>query len=194
VARTANRFGKFLFVALAVLLGWSTAGPYPSAVPEPGYQVHATRQQLIGAWRLVSIQRTGPNGPMNDPFYNADPTGVLIYDRSGWMSVQIAGKPRPSMEVPASRPARPHTAEIAQLEAAVLDTYYAYAATWNYDEATSTVTHHVKSSLISGEDGMSYSQTVTLEGGNLVFTIRQVGPGGATAQRKVWKRISNSAD
>jgi len=177
-----------------VLLTYLSLAPYLFAVPEPGNNMHASRQQLIGAWRLVSIQMVGPNGPMNDPFYNADPTGILIYDPSGWMSVQIAGKPRPSMEAPASRPERPHTAESAQLEAAVLDTYYAYFATWDFDEATSTVTHHIKTSLIPGEDGMSYSQTVTLDGGNLIFTVRREAPGGATVQRKVWKRISSPAD
>jgi hypothetical protein len=156
--------------------------------------MRATRQELIGAWQLVSIQIMGPNGPMTDPFYNADPTGILIYDPSGWMSVEIAGKSRPSMEVPASRPPRPHTAEIAQLEAAVLDTYYAYAATWDFDETTSTVTHHIKTSLIPGEEGMSYSQAVTLEGGNLIFTVRREAPGGATVQRKLWKRIARPRD
>jgi Lipocalin-like domain len=189
VTRMPASAGLWLF-----LLTYLSLAPYPLAVPEPGSNMHATRQQLIGAWRLASIQIAGPNGPMNDPFYNADPTGILIYDPSGWMSVQIAGKPRPPMEVPASRPVRPHTAEIAQLEAAVLDTYYAYAATWDYDEATSTVTHHIKTSLIPAEVEVSYSQTVTLEGGDLVFTVRSQAPGGATVQRKVWKRISKPAN
>jgi hypothetical protein len=177
--------------------GWSLllfiylgAAPYPLSSAQSGQESQTTRQSLIGAWRLVSIQVVGPGGPSNDPFYNADPTGILVYDPSGWMSVQIAGQPRPSMDAPASRPAgRPRTAERAQLEAAVLDTYYAYYGTWEFDQATSRVTHHIKSSLIPGETGMSYSQTVSLEGGNLVFTVRHEAPGGATVQKKVWKRI-----
>lgn len=86
----------------------------------------------------------------------------MIYDASGWMSVQIAGQPRPTMEVPGSRPTLNGVPEVAQLKAAVLDTYYAYGGTWEYDEATSKVTHHVESSLIPGEAGLSHSQTVTL--------------------------------
>jgi Lipocalin-like domain len=189
VARVPASAGLSIF-----LLIYLSVAPYTLAVPEPGHNTHATRQELIGAWRLVSIQIVGPGGPMNDPFYNADPTGILIYDQSGWMSVQIAGKSRPSMEAPAFRPARSRTAEVAQLEAAVLDSYYAYAATWEYDETASTVTHHIKTSLIPGEDGMSYSQTVTLDGGNLIFTVRRAAPGGATVQRKVWQRISSLTD
>jgi hypothetical protein len=163
-------------------------------VPQSGRVVHATRQQLIGAWQLSSIHILGPNGPMPDPFYNTDSTGILIYDPSGWMSVQIVGQPRPAMEAPASRPAPAGLADDAQLKAAVLDTYYAYFATWQYDETTSMVTHHVKSSLIPGEAGASYSQRVTLEGQDLIFTtVRQAAAGGTTVQKKVWKRISGPA-
>jgi hypothetical protein len=159
-----------------------------SAVPERIGTAHATRQELIGAWRLLSIQIVGPKGPMIDPFYNADSTGMLVYDPSGWMSVQIVGQHRPAMEAAASRPTH-DTAGDAQLKAAVLDTYYAYFGTWDYDEATSTVTHHVKSSLIPGETGVSYSQTVTLDGGRLVFTTRREVAGVAAVQKKVWQRI-----
>jgi hypothetical protein len=133
-------------------------------------------------------QIEGPLGPMIDPFYNADSTGILVYDPSGWMSVQIVGQHRPAMKAPASRPTH-DTAEDAQLKAAVLDTYYAYFGTWEYDEATATVTHYIKSSLIPGETGMSYSQTVTLDGGHLVFTTRRELAGGKAVQKKIWQRI-----
>jgi hypothetical protein len=160
------------------------------AAPEPGGSPHATRQQLIGAWQLVSIQILGPNGPMPDPFYGADCSGMLVYDASGWMSVQIVGHTRPALDAAASRPTPTDTAETARLKAAVLDTYYAYYGTWEFDEVTSMVTHHIKSSLITGETGKSYSQTVSLEGGELIFTTRRDKAGGATVQKKVWKRIS----
>ena len=131
-----------------------------------------------------------PDGPMTDPFYNADPTGILIYQASGWMSVQIVGQPRPAMQAEASRPPRTETVEDARRKAAVLDTYYAYFGTWDYDAAASTVTHHIKSSLIPGESGMSYAQTVALQGGNLILTSRREVAGVATVQRKVWRRIT----
>ena len=150
---------------------------------------HATRQELIGAWRLLSIEVMGPAGPMIDPFYGADSTGMLVYDPSGWMSVQIAGRHRPAMDAPASRPTHESHRD-ARLKAAVLDTYYAYLGTWEYDEATSTVTHHVTTSLIPGETGMSYTQMVTVDGGQLIFTTRRQLAGGAAVQKKIWQRIS----
>ncbi len=162
-----------------------SSGAAAERIPPP----HATRHDLIGAWRLVSIQIEGPLGSMLDPFYNADSTGLLVYDASGWMSVQIVGQHRPAMDTPAARPTH-DTPQGAALKAAVLDTYYAYFGTWDYDEAAATVTHHIKSSLIPGETGVSYSQAVTLEGGRLVFTTRRETAGGSAVQKKVWQRIS----
>jgi hypothetical protein len=152
---------------------------------------HATRQELIGTWRLLSIHIEGPLGSTSDPFYNADCTGLLIYDPSGWMSVQIAAQQRPAMDAPASRPMH-DAAKNARLKAAVLDSYYAYFGTWEYDQASSTVTHYVKSSLIPGETGKSYSQTVTLDGEQLIFATRRVVAGDKIVQKKVWQRVSGS--
>jgi hypothetical protein len=190
-----NTLTRIPAAGLLPLLGFIclSVAPYYLAVSEPSRAPHPTRQELIGAWRLVSIQILGPNGPMPDPFYNADPSGMLVYDASGWMSVQIVGQPRPPMDAAASRPTPADTAEAARLKAAVLDTYYAYYGTWEFDEATSTVTHHIKSSLIPGETGKSYSQSVTLDGADLIFTVRREKAGGATVQKKVWKRISGPA-
>jgi hypothetical protein len=171
-----------------------SAVPYRLAVSQPARAPHTTRQDLVGAWRLVSIQIMGPRGPTTDPFYNADPSGMLLYQASGWMSVQIVGQPRPAMEPEGSRFPRTETAQDARLKAAVLDTYYAYFGTWDYDEATATVTHHIKSSLIPGESGKSYSQTVALEGEDLIFTSRREVAGVATVQRKVWRRITGPKD
>ena len=166
---------------------------YRPVESEPSRASHTTRQTLVGVWRLLSIQRVGPNGPTIDPFYGTDSTGVLIYDPSGWMSVQIVGRHRPDMDAPVSRPSLADTAEDAKLKAAVLDTYYAYFGTWRFDEATSIVTHDIQSSLIPGEAGKSYSQRVSLDDGHLVFTTRQETAGGVIVQKKVWQRVAGSA-
>jgi Lipocalin-like domain len=152
---------------------------------------HLTRQQLIGAWRLVSIEFSGQSGPVVDPFYQADSVGIIVYDSSGWMSVQIAAPQRRAWKVPASRLPPAAGAHETQLKAAAFDTYYAYFGTWDYDEATSVVTHHVKSSLLPAETGLNYAQRVTLEGGRLIFTGRDGKDGKETIRRKVWERSSS---
>ena len=64
------------------------------------------------------------------------------------------------------------------------------AESWDYDPATSTVTHHVRGALIPAEVGMRYVQTVTIEDGRLVLTNRSGDPGRETLRRKVWERAA----
>jgi hypothetical protein len=45
-------------------------------------------KRFAGAWRLVLVE--GTDATFN--FANDHPTGLIIYDRSGWMSVQIDTK------------------------------------------------------------------------------------------------------
>jgi hypothetical protein len=164
-----------------------------AASRERGSAQHLTRQQLIGAWRLVSMEYAGPSGAIVDPFYQADSTGIIIYESSGWMSVHIAAPHRAAWEVPASRSSSATTAKEAALKAAAFDTYYAYFGRWELDEAASMVTHHVESSLIPAETGVNYVQTVALENGRLIFTTRSGDKGKETIRRKIWERITDVA-
>jgi hypothetical protein len=81
--------------------------------------------------------------------------------------------------------------EDAALKAEAFDTYYSYYGTWDYDAATRVVTHHVKSSIIPAETDLDYAQTVTLEGGHLIFTVRSGDPGTETVRKKIWERLPN---
>lgn len=162
----------------------------PAASADRGDTAHLVRQDLIGAWRLVRIEFSGPQGSIADPFYQAGSTGVIIYDPSGWMSVHIVAPHRRGWEVPASRSSAIAMSHDRQLKAAAFDTYYSYFGTWEFDAKTSVVTHHVKSSLIPAESGLNYGQQVALEGGRLIFTVRGGGKGQQTVRRKIWERVA----
>ncbi|HEX4153797.1 MAG TPA: lipocalin-like domain-containing protein [Steroidobacteraceae bacterium] len=149
-----------------------------------------TRDQLVGTWRLVRIEYSGPDGAHVDPFYQAGSTGLLIYDPSGWMSVHIVGPRRRSFEVPAQRLAQDSNPEREALKAAAFDSYYAYDGTWEFDPANSVLIHHVISSLLPAERGMTYTQQVALEDGRLVFSNRSGKVGAETLRRKIWERAA----
>ena len=53
--------------------------------------------ELVGAWRLVSVETKRANGEVIYPFYGRRAEGLFIYDRSGYMSVQIVSDPKPSV-------------------------------------------------------------------------------------------------
>jgi len=148
------------------------------------------RQDLIGAWRLIDIDVEGPAGREADPFYGTGSRGLLIYDASGWFSVQIEGAARPAMQIPSVRPVAGQSDSTARLKATVLDSYYAYYGTWSFDAATSTVTHHAKGALYPAEDDATYPQHVEVAGKRMSFTRTQNVAGHSTVQTKRWERVS----
>ena len=184
IGRRASGYIAILLLSLCLRSSPGEAGP-PAGIRSQG-----ARLQLIGAWRLAAIEYSGPHGESVDPYYQAGSSGIIIYDSSGWMSVQITAQNRRKWEAPAVRVPRPvGEEEDAALKAEAFDTYYSYYGTWDFDAATSVVTHHVKSSIIPAETGLDYPQTVTLEGGHLVFTVRSGSPGTETVRKKVWERL-----
>jgi hypothetical protein len=83
---TQNRSLVVLVMMNIVLLGPSVAGQKRSEA--------SARDKFVGAWRLVSIETIRPNGEVIYPFYGKHPEGLIMYDDSGWMSVQIVSDPR----------------------------------------------------------------------------------------------------
>ena len=169
-------------LALAAVLGLLAFRAGADGMPAP------TRDDLVGAWRLVRIEVRGPQGTQSDPVYGAGSEGLLIYDRSGWFSVQIMGAPRPALEVPAARPQHPGGRDAAAKEA-VLDSYYAYYGTWTFDPASSTVTHRAAGALYPAEQSATYVQRVELDGIHMTFTRAQAVASGTAIQAKVWERV-----
>ena len=167
----------------ALLVAGLAAATLCAADHAPG-----TRQQdLIGAWRLVAIEVDGREA---DPFYGSGSRGLLIYDKSGWFSVQIEAAARPELQVPAARPAPEASDSTTRLKTQVLDSYYAYYGTWSFDEATSTVTHHAKGALYPSEDEATYPQHVEVKGRRMTFSRQQNIAGHLTLQTKRWERLS----
>jgi hypothetical protein len=162
-----------------------------SAPPERAAAAKLNRQVIIGAWRLVGIDYAGPNGALADPVFGPDPKGILIYDQSGWMSVQVVTSNRPAIGKPATRTSRVVTPDDAKLAAQAFDTYYAYFGTWDFNADTSVITHHVTSSLLPYETGLEYRREVMLDGLHLKLTARSQESGEERRRTLVWTRVSD---
>jgi hypothetical protein len=91
----------------------------------------SAREKLVGAWHLVRIEAPGPDGkliPIDQP------KGMLIYTRDGHVSVQLM---------------YPKSAN-AQSNEYVQDGYEASFGSYDVEEATHTLTHHVQGSVTRG--------------------------------------------
>lgn len=111
-----SRARFFLCCVIAGMIGIIPAAGQETSVP-------SVREKFAGAWRLVSIETVRPNGEVIYPFYGKHPEGLIVYDRSGWMSVQIVSDPPPTVPtsrsreetIAASRPKKPrHSTDITR--------------------------------------------------------------------------------
>ena len=163
--------------------------PHPGLppVPIPAEQLHGSMaDELVGAWRLVSVETKRANGEVIYPFYGRHPEGLLIYDRSGYMSVQIVSDPKPSVPLASSREgflAAPPTEK-----ANAADGYYAYFGTWTVDPSASAVTHHIQQSLYPAERGEAGTRRLTLEGNRLTLVAKAHEMGEDHQRQLVWER------
>ena len=144
--------------------------------------------QLVGAWRLVSVETTRPDGEVIYPFYGRHPQGLLVYDRSGWMSVQIVSDPKPKVPLSSSREG--FLAATPAEKVTAVDGYYAYFGTWTVDPSGSTVTHHIRESLYPGERGEEGVRRLSLEGNRLTLAASAHEMGEDHQRRLVWERVS----
>ncbi len=172
---------SFLLIALTLLCHEL----YAQATQQ---QANSVSQQLIGAWRLISIETTRPSGQVIYPFYGHHPEGMLIYDRSGWMSVQIISDPKPTVPTASSREEFLKAAPAEKASAA--DGYYGYYGTWTVDPSGSTVTHHIQQSLYPAERGEEGVRRLTLEGNHLILYAKAHEMGEDHQRKLVWERIA----
>jgi lipocalin-like protein len=146
-----------------------------------------TQEKFVGAWRLVSVETVRPNGEVIYPFYGKHPQGLIVYDSSGWMSVQIISDPAPTQPGASSREEmlRAPAAE----KAAAFDGYYAYFGTWTVDATKGTVTHHIQQSFYPAERGEEGVRHFVLDGDRLTLTAKTHEMGEDHERRLVWKRL-----
>ena len=105
-------------MCFAVALG-TDLGPVLAEIPEDA------AQRLVGMWRLVSITTNGQLNPDRGPH----PTGFIVYDKSGNMSVQIMPD---RLRTKAGQQLTPDEAKAALIG------YTAYFGTYDVDPKSST--------------------------------------------------------
>ena len=142
-------------------------------------------KKIVGAWRLVAVEGQPPGLP---GFYD-HPTGLIVYDPSGTMSVQIAnrgGRKRFAGGLGAGTQAE---------KAAAFDGYFSYYGTYAVDEAAGTVMHDVQDGSYPDLRGRRHVRWVEFQGSDrMVLIPREDGKGGEVARkdamyRLCWERV-----
>ncbi len=113
------------------------------------------KQQLVGAWTLVSYDFTASDGTKQQPF-GANPKGTLIFEAGGRYA-ELFGRPdRPKFKAPV----QPTTEE----RAAAQQGFAANFGSWSVSETDKTLTRHFEGALVPNNEEREIKSSVSLTG------------------------------
>jgi hypothetical protein len=143
------------------------------------------RDQLIGAWKLVSYVEKPVDG--SDPAYPLGEKleGLIIYAADGYMSVQLMRPNRPQFS--SGDWSSGTEGEIKEAASG----YFAYAGPFDIDEDKKLLTHAVVLSLDPNWQGHVQRRVVRIEGDILHLSTEKPleSEGRKTMYHLTWKRV-----
>lgn len=146
------------------------------------------REQLIGAWKLVSYEERPVDGSPSFYPMTEQPQGIIMYTPDGYMSAQLSSPDRKPF---ASGDWFKGTDEDYRNEAS---SYIAYTGEFHVDEETKTLHHSMFISLFPNWIGQTQQRLVKLEGDELhLGSASPIQSGGRTVMSYlIWKRAAKN--
>jgi len=131
-------------------------------------------ERFIGAWRLLVFEELGSDGHIAYP-YGSDAVGLLIYDSSGRMSVQIMRRDRAAALLDESLPGT-----VAKKKS---EDFTSFFGTYEVDEANGVIIHRVEGHVLAESVGKVLRRGFSFSGNALSLTP-------APNRRVIWERIA----
>src|SRR3984957_19391639 len=143
----------------------------------------SAQDQLAGTWMLASIYIEGPDGTRFDAF-GPDPTGMLIMDGNGHISVQFIGSGLPKF---ASNDRLDSTPEENK---AVAQGILCYFGTYSVSDADHSLNIHIENSSFPNWKGTDQKRFLTLTEDEMKWINPTASTGGpGFTGHTVWKRV-----
>ncbi len=146
------------------------------------------REQLIGAWKLVSYEERPVDGSPSFYPMSEQPTGIIMYTPDGYMSAQLS---KPNRKPFASGDWFKGTDDEYKQEAS---TYIAYSGPFHVDEENKALTHSMFVSLFPNWLGQTQPRVVRIEEDDLYLsTASPITSAGKIVNSYLhWKRASKA--
>jgi len=148
---------------------------------------NSLKEQLIGAWKLVSYEERPVDGSPSFYPMSEHPMGIIMYTPDGFMSAQLM---HPDRNPFASGDWFDGTDNEYKEEAS---SYIAYSGPFHVDEQNGTLTHSMFVSLFPNWTGQTQPRTVKVEGDYLhLGSASPLMSGGKKVNSFLtWKRASS---
>jgi hypothetical protein len=132
-------------------------------------------QRILGAWRVLSVSDTRPDGTeVPDLYLGAHPVGLFIYEATGHMCVDLMYPDRAKW----ADESRGTPTEMA----AAAEGCDAYCGTYEIDEGRRKVIHHLRVALVPNDVGADLIRTYEFSGNQLELS----GTNGLKPDFKFW--------
>ena len=130
------------------------------------------REQLIGAWKLVSYEERPVDGSPSFYPMTEQPIGIIMYTPDGYMSAQLS---KPNRKPFASGDWFKGTADEYEKEAT---SYIAYTGEFYVDEEARTLMHSMFVSLFPNWIGQTQPRVLQIDGDDLYLSTASPIPSG----------------
>ena len=144
------------------------------------------RDQLIGAWKLVSyVEKPVDSSAPTYPF-GKDAQGIIMYTHDGFMSAQLSRRNRASFASDDWYKGKPEEF------AAAASSYFAYTGPFEVDEEKQSLSHSMFISLFPNWIGQTQPRVVRVDRDFLTITTENpVESLGKMVQPELrWKRVT----
>jgi hypothetical protein len=139
----------------------------------------SSKEQLIGAWDLVSIDSVRPDGSRLTTFGDT-PNGIACFDSTGRYIITVMRSDRAKYAV------NDRTQGTAEENKATAQGTFTYFGTYKVTEPDNTISIHIVGSSFPNWNGTNQKRTFRVTGEELRLTNPVASTGGAT--EVVWKR------
>jgi len=142
-------------------------------------QQNSAKDQIVGAWSLVSIDFVRPDGSRSSTF-GANPKGIAFFYGGGQYIISVMRSDRPKYAI---NNFAEGTAEENKATAQGVITYF---GTYSVSEADRTIAIHIEGSSFPNWNGANQKRIFLIAGDELKL-ISPAASGAGTAE-VVWKR------
>lgn len=151
---------KIIPIALILLSVPMLAQTIGTAKPNKMSNGGADTARFVGAWRIVSVTDTRPDGTeVPDLYLGAHPAGVLVYEAAGHLCFGAMNADRDKW-ADGNHGTRTELATAAE-------GYDSYCGAYEIDEGRKTITHHVQIALVPNDVGTDLVRNYEFSGNQL---------------------------
>ena len=139
------------------------------------------RDQLLGTWKIVSVNNTRPDGSIKQIF-GPNPKGIAVFDARGNTVIVLMRSGRPKFAANNRDLGTPE-----EYRATVQGTH-AYFGTYSVIEPEKTLVFHVEGNTFSNQEGIDTKRFISIKGDEFRWTTPNPSVGGRS--EAVWKRVN----